>query len=205
MFSTWRTLKRPVSLLFYLSPRELLFIFVLELLKWASLMEYLSFCFAIQNNLCLHQLELQVNIFELWRGLQLFSRDVEQAVCNPTNPHVLRLQLPCAAQELPLSGTWSAGTIITWMYLPWKCGLINWILYNVLHYYVQRVLDLLDIQVMMWNTLERTTRRRGTSLCLREFCNTRQGQEGRVCMDIGMMTTRGVKYLYGGYPVIGFR
>lgn len=35
---------------------------------------------------------------------QLFERDVEHAFCNPCNPQVLRLQLPCAARELPLKG-----------------------------------------------------------------------------------------------------
>lgn len=36
---------------------------------------------------------------------------MEQAVCHPTNPHIMRLQLPCAAQELPLCGMcFGAGT-----------------------------------------------------------------------------------------------
>ncbi|XP_024381374.1 uncharacterized protein [Physcomitrium patens] len=48
--------------------------------------------------------ERSLDVFYMKNPQKLFSRDVEQAVCNPTNPHVLRLQLPCAAQELPLSG-----------------------------------------------------------------------------------------------------
>lgn len=52
-----------------------------------------------------------------WFCLQLFERDVEHAFCNPCNPHLLRLQLPCAARELPLSGTIS---------LCWKFFLLCW-------------------------------------------------------------------------------
>lgn len=48
--------------------------------------------------------ERALDVFYMKNPQKLFSRDVEQAVCNPTNPHIMRLQLPCAAQELPLCG-----------------------------------------------------------------------------------------------------
>ncbi|KAG0622636.1 hypothetical protein M758_3G112500 [Ceratodon purpureus] len=48
--------------------------------------------------------ERALDVFYMKNPKKLFSRDVEQAVCNPTNPYVLRLQLPCAANELPLNG-----------------------------------------------------------------------------------------------------
>ncbi|KAG0560923.1 hypothetical protein KC19_9G025000 [Ceratodon purpureus] len=48
--------------------------------------------------------ERALDVFYMKNPKKLFSRDVEQAVCNPTNSHIMRLQLPCAAQELPLCG-----------------------------------------------------------------------------------------------------
>lgn len=35
---------------------------------------------------------------------ELFKKEVESVFVKPTNPHLLRLHLPCAAKELPLSG-----------------------------------------------------------------------------------------------------
>jgi DEAD/DEAH box helicase domain-containing protein len=46
-----------------------------------------------------------LDVFYMQNPQKLFERDVENAFCNPCNPHLLRLQLPCAARELPLSGT----------------------------------------------------------------------------------------------------
>ncbi|GAQ89048.1 ATP-dependent helicase [Klebsormidium nitens] len=34
---------------------------------------------------------------------QLFSRGIEDALCDPLNPYLLRMHLPCAANELPLT------------------------------------------------------------------------------------------------------
>ncbi|KAH8962094.1 hypothetical protein BDL97_05G084600 [Sphagnum fallax] len=44
-----------------------------------------------------------LDVFYMQNPQKLFERDVEHAFCNPCNPHLLRLQLPCAARELPLS------------------------------------------------------------------------------------------------------
>ena len=57
---------------------------------------------------------------------------MEQAVCNPTNPYVLRLQLPCAANELPLNGKFEIGIEYHTEVLAYHCCLN----YHALYYMV---------------------------------------------------------------------
>ena len=79
---------------------------------------------------------------------------MEQAVCNPTNPHIMRLQLPCAAQELPLCGMFGAWTEIRAEVLTNRTLLIalspaTFLMLGSISW----------IQGMMCNCLGRTTRR----------------------------------------------